>query len=102
MRLQNTACRRRLDVVDDDRRFLAPEARVRDNNRAAVRADLQVLQERPGRRDVFRKALVVNQFSAIEIETQQPWAAKAVISMIDGPQAVEAVYDYPEDRVKQL
>ncbi len=46
--------------------MLAPETRIRDDYRAPVCADLQVLQERTLWRDRLVEGLIVNQFVRVE------------------------------------
>jgi hypothetical protein len=101
MFLEDTAGGRRCDVVHDQRRALTPEARIRNDDRAPVAADLQVLQIRTCGRDGFGEKLVVNQFARRKIECEQTRGAHAMVAMVYGPEAVLPVNRDAQHRVEQ-
>ena len=79
------------DVVNNNRRTLPPEARIRDNNRLPVRADLQVLQERAERCNVFTQLLVSQNLVSGQVDRDNACRPRTVIAMVDRPEPVESV-----------
>ena len=67
----------------------------------AVGTDLQVLQERPERSDIFGETMVVNQISAVEIESEQARGTQAMVAVVNRPQSIESIHSDAEYGVKQ-
>ena len=100
--LEHSSRRFALNVVNDQCGRLAPEARIGDDDSLTVRADLQVLKIRTGRRDFRPEVVVVRDVACRKIEREESGVVKAMVAVIDRPEDIALVDHNTKNRIEQL